>query len=168
MDHVDPVVVARIAKHVVDAAVGAFLGIASGIDTRRDARLHHRAGAHRTRLQRRVHGDTVKTPATDDPGNPAQQLQLRMSGGITAPLDRVARGRQDGAVAHRNRTDRHLASRAGGASRLQGTTHEALVGIDRYPTATSGSSIVRSGRSTTRMVSSTKRTRSKVMQFTGQ
>ncbi len=36
------------------------------VDARGDARLHHRPGAHRTRLQRRVHRDAVETPATDD------------------------------------------------------------------------------------------------------
>ena len=52
--HVDPVVVVRIAEHVVHAAVGTLLRIASAIDTRGDARLHHRPGAHRTRLQRGI------------------------------------------------------------------------------------------------------------------
>jgi hypothetical protein len=87
---------------------------------------------------------------------------------ITAPLHRVAGSREDRTVADRHCTHWNLTTRTGGASHLQCAAHEALVRLDRYPTATSGSSIFRSGRSTTRIVSSTKRTRSKVMQFTGQ
>ena len=91
-----------------------------------------------------------------------------MCGRVAPPLHTVARGRDDRAVADRNRTDRHLTARTRCTRRLQRATHEALVRVDRYPTATSGRSILKSGRSTTRIVSSTKRTRSKVMQFTGQ
>src|SRR4029077_15318803 len=97
-----------------------------------------------------------------------QHQHLRVRGGVTAALDRVARGRQDGAVAHRHGADGDLTARPRGASHPQGTADEALVGLDRYPTATSGRSTLRSGRSTTRIVSSTKRTRSNVMQLTGQ
>jgi hypothetical protein len=89
-------------------------------------------------------------------------------GGITAPLHRIAGRSEHGAIAHRNRTDWNLTARTGGTSHLERATHEALVRLDRYPTATSGNSIFRSGRSTTRIVSSTKRTRSNVMQLTGQ
>jgi hypothetical protein len=89
-------------------------------------------------------------------------------GGVTASLHGIPRGRNDSTIANRNRADRHLTARSGGTSHPQRTTHEALVIVDRYPTATSGSSTFRSGRSTTRIVSSTKRTRSNVMQFTGQ
>jgi hypothetical protein len=91
-----------------------------------------------------------------------------MGGGVTAPLHRIAGGREDRTVADRHRTHWDLATRTGGTRHLQCATHEALVRLDRYPTATSGSSSFRSGRSTTRIVSSTKRTRSKVMQLTGQ
>ena len=91
-----------------------------------------------------------------------------MSGCVTAPLHGVPRRCDHSALAHRNRADRYLTARTGSASQPERMTHEAFVRVDRYPTATSGSSNFRSGRSTTRMVSSTKRTRSKVMQFTGQ
>ena len=88
--------------------------------------------------------------------------------GITTTLHPVACSRQNDPLAHRDSADRHLTAPPSRTRDTKRAVHEALVRLDRYPTATSGSSIFRSGRSTTRMVSSTKRTRSNVMQFTGQ
>jgi len=89
-------------------------------------------------------------------------------GGIASTLHGISGCGDHDTVTHRDRAYRDLTARAGRTSHLQRTTHEALVGGDRYPTATSGSSTFSPGRSTTRIVSSTKRTRSNVMQFTGQ
>jgi hypothetical protein len=158
------------AKDVEDAPIGTLLRISCRVHAALDPGLHHRSSTHGARLECGVDGDAIETPATHDPRGATEHQHLGVRACIATPFHRVARRRNHHAVAHRNRTNRDFAAHTRGTRQRKRATQEALVGLDRqlYPTATSGSSTLRSGRSTTRMVSSTKRTRSNVMQLTGQ
>jgi hypothetical protein len=62
-----------------------------------------------------------------------QDDHLRMGSGVTAMLYSIARRRDHDAVAHRNRTDRHLTATPGRVRDAKRATHAALVGVDLQP-----------------------------------
>src|SRR5207249_8726183 len=80
--HRDAVVEARVANDVEERVHRARLRIRDAVNQAVDARVDQSAGAHRARLQGRVHGRSGEPPATERPRGLLQGEDLGVAGRI--------------------------------------------------------------------------------------
>ncbi len=121
------VVQPRLAEHVQDAPACSGLRIARSVDHARHPREHDRAGAHGARLERHVEDRVEHPPTAGGEGGLAQGDDLGVGGGILAQLALVVGRRDDLAVAHEHRADRHVVVFGRTLGLAQGETHEVVI-----------------------------------------
>ena len=91
-----------------DPAAPAF-GSAAAIHQPVNARVDHRPRAHRARLQGHVKRDAVQPIIPQRRRRAAQRNNLRMRGGIVCAQNAILSPRNDFAVVHGHRANRHFA-----------------------------------------------------------
>ena len=117
------------SQDVVHRIHRALLRVRGPVDEPLDPRQHHRAGAHRARLQRDVNRDPFQPPRLRHPGGLVEHQHLGMGGGVGGGFDQVVGFGQDRTIADQHRTDRHLTDGRGAAGLRQGTFH--VMGVVR-------------------------------------
>ena len=102
-------------------------GSRGAVDDARHAREHDRAGAHRARLERHVEDASSTRQLPSARGGLAQREDLGVRRRVLAQLALVVAGREDLAVAHDDRADRHVVVFQRALGLAQREAHEVLV-----------------------------------------